>query len=303
MKWLYLSVFLLLIRQMGDVEAQAVIDARFSTDTGSPLIGQPVLLTLTANVPQGVVITGWPEFPPQWSAFQVREVGELSISDNPDGSALYQQTVTVIVWSVGEYQTPDTAILYEVLGEEQSRAQIIEPAYFSVPSVLDPADTALRPLKPPIALPYVPPLLIAGVAAGAVALAAVALQRTWKGRPAQSPQAQSSILTPAKAALAELRRIATRNLSPVLIYQTVADTLRQYTQSQYNVQAMDMTTWELMQILRTRLPDATQADLQRMLEQADLVKFARYSPDADAAQRFLEMAGRWLNTQDADPKS
>lgn len=277
--------------------AQAIIEAQFRADTGTPLIGQPVTLTLTATLPQGIGIVGWPEFSEVWGDFDVRSIDELSITQNPDGTALYEQTLTVSLWAVGDFQTPDTTIQYQVISEGETRAQTIVPAFFSVPSVLDPADLTLRPPKPPITLPYVPPLLIAGIAAAGLAVTAIAIVQMWKPRPARIPQAQG-IMTPAKSALAELRRIAGRNLSPVLIYQSVADALRVYTQSQYNVQAMDMTTWELLNALRTYMPEASRADLQRLLEQADLVKFARYDPDATSAQRYLDMAGHWLKIQD-----
>jgi hypothetical protein len=295
---LFVFTVLVAISAFGPMQAQAVIDARFSATNGSPLIGEPITLTLSATVPQGIGITGWPEFPESWAQFQVRAVDELSITENPDGSALYQQNLTVILWNVGEYETPETTIQYQLISEVETRAQTIEPVYFSVPSVLDPEDLNLRPYKPPIELPYISPVLVAGAVGGGLAILAAIIARLWKDRPTRIAQPQQA-MTPARMALAELRRIAGRNLSPVLIYQSVADALRLYTQSQYNVQAMDMTTWELMNALRNRVPDATQTDLQRMLEQADLVKFARYNPNADNAQQYIEMAGRWLSAQDS----
>lgn len=293
----FLAAALILIGVFHPVLAQSVIEARFSADNGSPLVGEPVTLTLTANVPQGIAITAWPEIPADWSPFEVRGLGELSITENPDGTALYQQPYTVILWDVGEYETPDTIIQYEVIGDGTTREQNIEPAFFTVISVLDPADMTLRPFQPPVLLPYISPLLIAGVAGGAVALLALVVQRVWRGQTSPARPTPGA-LTPAKLALTELRRLAGRNLTPVQLYQAVADALRTYTQAQYQVQALDMTTGELMDALYNRIPGSTQTDLQRMLDQADLVKFARYIPDADSAQKYLESAGRWLKAQD-----
>lgn len=279
--------------------AQAGIEAYFSADTGSPLVGQPVTLTLTATFPPGAAVSGWPEFPQEWPPFEVREAGEVRISETSEGGAVYQQNLTVILWNVGEFETPETVIQYELIGDSQTRALSVEPAFFSVPSVLDPNDTALRPLKPQEVMPYTSPLLVAAAAGGALAVAAIAAH-TLLARRSAKPLPETGPTTPAKIAMAELRRIAGRNLSPALVYQAVSDTLRVYVQSEFRVQALDMTTWELMTTMRARVPETTQTELQRMLEQADLVKFARYQPDAATAQRYLETAARWLKSLDKD---
>jgi hypothetical protein len=289
-RWLLLG-FLIFLSQ--PVYAQLGGTARFSANVGAPLVGQPIDLTLIASVPSGAIMTSWPEFPEDWPPFEVRSVGELMISDTE-----YRQNLTVILWTPGEHQTPETAITYQIAENADVQTLIVEPAFFIVPSVLDGQDTALRPFKAQIALPYVSPLVLVAGAAGMSVLTIFAIRGWRMTRPVilKRTADEDGLGPAARAALAELRRIALQGLPPEQIYAAAADCLRTYILDQMTIPARDMTTAELMESLH--LPDALQRELQRLLEQADLVKFARYQPSGDAAQKYLDVAGKWVRAAD-----
>jgi len=289
-RWLLLCFLIFLTRP---VSAQDGAAARFSANNGSPLVGQPIELTLTAAIPAGAIMLSWPEFPAEWASFEVRNVGELSI-----GSTDYRQILTVILWLPGEYQTPETTITYQLSENAEAQTLVVEPTFFSVPSVLDGQDMALRPFKAQISLPYISPLVIGGGAAAAGVLAFFGFRRlrTLRAVVLKRTVEEDGLGPAARAALAELRRIALQGLSPDQLYAAVADCLRTYVSDQTTIPALDMTTAELMESLR--LPDALQRELQRLLEQADLVKFARYQPGTDTAQKYLDVAGKWVRAAD-----
>ncbi len=289
-RWLLLC-FLILLAQ--PVSAQDGGTARFSTNVGAPLVGEPIELTLTATIPAGTIIISWPEFPTEWQPFEVQNVGELSI-----GATEYRQNLTVILWIPGEYQTPETTITYQLAENAEAQTLVVEPVFFSVPSVLDSQDTALRPFKAQISLPYISPLVIAAGAFGVVIAAFFAFRRLRSLRAVVLKRTveEDGLGAAARAALAELRRIASRGLPPEQLYAEAADCLRGYVHDEMNVAARDMTTAELMESLH--LPDVLQRELQRILEQADLVKFARYQPSGETAQKYLDVVGKWVRTAD-----
>jgi hypothetical protein len=66
----------------------------------------------------------------------------------------------VIAWRPGEHSTPETYIQYQLSPEDPIHNILAAPTVISVPSVLDSQDTELRPLKPPVSLPYLPPWLV-----------------------------------------------------------------------------------------------------------------------------------------------
>jgi hypothetical protein len=87
-------------------------------------------------------------------------------------------------------------------------------------------------------------------------------------------------------------------LSPVVVYETVADCLRAYVQRKFNVSALDMTTNELMSTLQSVsvLEKPHRRDLARMLEYADLVKFAEVQPSERAVKQLLDTAEKWIES-------
>jgi hypothetical protein len=59
-----------------------------------------------------------------------------------------------------------------------------------------------------------------------------------------------------------------------------------------------MTTAETVNALQLHLPEKLLSDLNRMLTEADLVKFAGTQSDAEVARRLIEAARRWINSVD-----
>ncbi len=68
----------------------------------------------------------------------------------------------------------------------------------------------------------------------------------------------------------------------------VIDTLRHYIERRFAVQAMDRTTYEILWDLEGI--DRTVDGLAGLLEEADLVKFAKFKPDVAAGKRAIETA-------------
>ena len=71
-------------------------------------------------------------------------------------------------------------------------------------------------------------------------------------------------------------------------YESVMDVLRDYLEAAEEMPARERTTAELMWSLPPHLSEAgLRETFQELLDQADLVKFARSRPDGKAAERFL----------------
>ncbi|HEX5656073.1 MAG TPA: hypothetical protein VFX59_02715, partial [Polyangiales bacterium] len=67
----------------------------------------------------------------------------------------------------------------------------------------------------------------------------------------------------------------------------VSDAVREYLGRRYGFDGLERTTHELMEILEKRRPHALQlAALSTLLDECDLVKFARMAPDAERAQEL-----------------
>ena len=166
-----------------------------------------------------------------------------------------------------------------------------------VPIVLDVAEPAtlqknpdLADLKPIFAArPSPASWLLGGLLLLLAALAALWL---WsrRGRPAAPAAAQRPPLPPAEEALAALE--ALRAARGVALYAGLAEVLRRYAERRWDEPATSMTTAELTRFLRRR--DAPAAEVKRLLDRADLVKFAKQPADDSWADGDLEAARRFV---------
>ncbi len=69
-------------------------------------------------------------------------------------------------------------------------------------------------------------------------------------------------------------------------YTRLTDILREYLDGRYAIGAMEMTSDEIMSALsEAGIPQKYYADLESVLRDADLVKFAKYVPDAEANEK------------------
>lgn len=309
MKWLGLFYFILIVVLLPvdgqDAEPEPFIDAvtaEFTASLLTPLVGQPLSLTFRVIVPPNAVIVELPEF--DWDMpFMLLNIGEMVTENSADGGRLYQQVLDVRLWEPGDHQTPETFVRYQI-GDEVFSVPV-RPVFFSVPTVLESGDLnvlELRPLKSQIEFFYVPPL---------VALVGVLLlfgviwfgqkqYHLWRLR----LEARNRVIpTPEQVLRASLVALQAEvaHLDSETIYLTVAERLRAYLYAKDSRMALDLTTTELLYLVRQSelLGEQMQDDIDRLLSQTDLVKFAQHHPGDKAAAGLVRFALHWLDTVEA----
>jgi hypothetical protein len=269
-------------------EANSPVTAVFSTSTTEPLLGEAFEITITINAPVGAEILSWPTFD---MPMEMLEEGEI-ITENLGATIQYRRTYKVVVWEVGELLSAGTLLEYR-LGSRQS-AVPISSFFIQVPSQVENAETAsLRPSIAPIDLPYTSPYIYIVILAGAIFLLLIVTRLIQASRQGMVRIVAAS---PLEKALAELEDLKNQNLPAATIYAMVADYMRQYVEGRFGIQAVEMTTLELTDALRgtNLLPKEQERRLQEILEQADLIKFARFQPDESTSKRLVNYAMKWL---------
>ena len=274
-------------------QSDIVGQAHFSSTTLRPLVGEAFEISLTVTLESGSVITAWPDFSTQWADFEIENVGDLLIN-NDDSFVEYQQIFTARLWEPGDYVTPETVITYQPPNENVSVELAVNPSFFTVPSVLASGDEALAGLKAPVNMADFPPWLFVIILFFVFASVIVGLN-TWqlRSRRRGAGHAESiDIRILGERALALLQKID--QTDPAAIYFLVDDRVRQYVRAYSDDVTLEMTTTEMLWTIQNTLPKPLFDRLQKLLIQADLVKFSVYQPDHAAAQRYLEAAVRWL---------
>jgi hypothetical protein len=271
-------------------EINSPVKVILEADNEVPLLGERFELTVTITAPGNAEILSWPEFPED-EALEVLEIGEIEASILED-TITYTRIYQVILWETGDYLSPEMLVPYQLNGPTSST--VVRSFAVLVPSQVDnPESAAPKPAVAPIDLPYIPPWVYAGIIA-MIVLVLMLISRLLQLSKTQVSQLIAT--TPTQKTIAQLEDLKLQGLPPATIYQLVADNLRQYLQIQFEINAIEMTTAELINALSDN-PTLSKEQKQRLklvLEQADLVKFARFQPDDVASTRLVNFAIKWL---------
>jgi hypothetical protein len=271
----YASLLLLLLQAIAPRTAQnprtilpVQMGYRVSPDT--VLIAQPFDLFIKVLAPKGVRFE-FPLGPDTTTQNGIRPIelrGEKIVTMLGDTAvALYH----LVAWEVGTrpLRFPDVRVTFE----GQERRLSLGGASIFVKSVL-PADSSLRipkPTRPLIVLPVINWLLWLGLLAAAIA--AVLLWWAWRRyRNRPRPPIDPYVRAQQEFARIEARRLLEDGQSEEY-FAAMVDVAREYLVARIPGVRRSDTSFELLRAMKPR--DGIEAELPRLLERADLVKFAR----------------------------
>ncbi len=249
-------------------ELQVQMGYRVSPDT--VLIGQPFKLFVKMHTPRGArfEFPAGPDTATQNGILPIELRGERLVTMLADTAvALYN----LVAWDIGVQQLrfPDVRVTFE----GQERRPALGGASVFVKSVL-PADTSLRVPKPPrplIVLPVFNWLLWLGILAAAIA--AVLLWWAWRryrNRP-KKPVDPYAHAQREFARIEQLRLLEEGRYAEY--YAKIVDVTREYLAARIPSVRRSDTSSELLRTMQPR--DGVEAELPRLLDRADMVKFAR----------------------------
>jgi hypothetical protein len=145
----------------------------------------------------------------------------------------------------------------------------------------------LRDIKPPITVPISAEeiALYGGIVIVFALVAYILVKRLQKKKRTKDEcEELRPEIPPHLLALQKLDELETKQLwqqgEIKLFYSNATEIIREYFELRYGIMALEMTTGEVMQQLRTCIIDrAIQNTIEEYLSHADLVKFAKYHPD------------------------
>ena len=200
---------------------------------------------------------------------------------------------TLRVYTLGPQQLPPLKVGFVAGGDTLWAAT---PAVdFEIVSSRQAGEEGLRDIRPPVAVPGGVPLWVV-IVFGVVVLAGLfALFYWWRMRQVQPYEPAAP---PPVDYRRELSRISAMGLPEKgefkHFYSLISELLRRYIEEKIGVDAMEQTTAELSQALhRNKIGRQIAAAAEELLGEADLVKFARFTPDLERAlqapQKALEI--------------
>ena len=298
------SCLLLLLAGCASVEPFAEVGsvaARGTLDRNTITVGDRINYTVQVQHPAGGLVQ-FPQLDDSWDALTVLDQAQGEPESIGDGQAISTKTYVVTAFAVGQYEVPTLTVTYQPAdgrGGMTPPLLTVAAQTITVTSVLTDATGAeLRDLKPQATLPAdLTWLLWAGGLALAAALLALGL--VWFMRRRRQAQVEFEPVfvdprPPEQIAYEELARIDGLNLIPrgklKQHYTLATDCLRDYLERRFDLAALERTTGEIwieMKVAGVEREPA--ANVNDVLTEADLVKFAKARPSDDEA---LSLTGR-----------
>jgi hypothetical protein len=267
-------------------------DVRISSslEKDSIWLGDQIKLMLMAEYPAGIKI----QFPVGKDSLQngveVLSRSAVDTSKLDVGRLQLRQTYIITCFDSGPRQIEPFVFTLQSATKTDSIKTNDLSLFVMFPGVdlkKGPADIK-KPFSAPITLKEIAPWLLGAILIGAIIFLIIyAISRRRKNMPLfQAPPKPK--LPPHVIALSELDKLKEEQLwqhDKVKEYYTrVTDILRVYIEERFEVPAMEQTTIEILDSFKGKKTDldATSFDkLRKILEMADLVKFAKYFPLPD----------------------
>ena len=264
----------------------------------SLMIGdQPVVkVSVDKDIAQ---IVGFPEFRnEQGSELEIISQSEIDTVRSDNRREKLIREYRFAVFAPGDYNLGQINLLY-IDKNITDTLQSADSVVFRVkPIIINPEEDEIFTVKPPVRMPVtfaevLPYLLwtLLGLAVAAV-LAYVIIRLVKK----KSILPEKPKLPPHVTAINELERIKNKNLwqsGKVKQYYTeVTDVIRQYLDERYNVNAKEMTTDEILDVMQHLISRKSKGYemLSEMLRLSDLVKFAKWNPTTEDNQLTYDNA-------------
>lgn len=255
------------------------IVARWDASNTAPQIGEPFQLTLTVNHAPDVTVIGWGELGGQWGDFEILSLERVRI----DGDT-QQQTFTMVLWKVDDFQTPDLEIRYKVLGDDRIYQLSPERLSFSVVGVIGQGEgVMLRGNSAPIQPFYIP--FYAYFLAGIVLIVAGVMAYGWIQSKRQ-PIADNLDEPLADVWHGKEHSALKHSIGPI----------KYYLSRKLGYSVNSLTHDELLQQVAERRMVSPQhlERLKQLLARYDYYRFSDEQADADIVGQFREYAERWV---------
>ena len=281
-------------------ESPVTVESR--VDKNAITIGDTVRYAVRLTYDEKVKVT-WPILGANLGTFEIRDYAK------PDprkvkGRMVEEISYTISTFDTGRFEIPPLTISYQTPPDTARYALQTDKLEIYVASMRPSQDGDIRDIKSPWELSR-DWKLIALISSGGVLILLLASlgYYFWRKRQGKSllPEKKEPLRPAHEIALEALRKLRASGLPATgqikAYYVELTEIVRRYIEGRYFVPALELTTGELMDNLKTVAiePDA-KAMLQDLLERSDLVKFAKYQPAADEHARAFQLAESFVET-------
>lgn len=273
-------------------------------------IGDPIQLKLSLQFTHqdNIQKIHWPAFKDTITKnIEIIEAGKLD-TINKDNYKILQQTFNISVYDSGQFVLPPVKFYFNNDTSKFVQTNTLLITVHTVPT--DTSETSVKDIKPILEekfdFKWYMPLIIKSLI-GLIILAIITfliyyyfIKKKTKQKEIEKPKIPPHIL--ALQNLQKIKEEAVWKEGKVKeYYSAVADTIRQYIEGRYNIQALEQTSFETLQALKFKAIDPSSREkLKYLLELSDLVKFAKFLPVEQDHHNIIQSAIDFVNETKPD---
>lgn len=252
-------------------------------------IGDEIKLTVQVERPRGFSIIA---LSPK-TAVEPFEIKNMETFSYDEKAQTIKQTFLfkLTIFQLGEIQIPPIPINFSDQRGRSGQAWT-EPIKIKVTSVIKGSKEKAepRPIKGPVAMD-VRALQILVMSILEILLIAVLIVKVVRRRRRKAPTDPESLLPSHERAILELGRLESKDYlsqgKTKEFYSELADILRRYLDRSFELDTLELTTFEILRDLKKKAFDVGAVEkIKELLENADLVKFAKLIPLKSASERM-----------------
>ena len=270
-------------------------------------VGQPFMLDLSLKVPKGWYVE-WNDFDADTLSDQIDiiERGTVERTTDSDSNIVIKQRLTLMTFDTGQLWLPAVALTYARSPEDSMRMQALTnptELYSSTIAVdtLQPYKPLAKPISAPIQMHEVYPWLL-----GVLLLALVAfgvwfwIKHRKRKVDVNGNVVLGPIIPPYEKAVGDLEALRQQKLWQTgkvkEYFSSLTDIAREYIEGQFGVNAVEMTTDDILEEVRPlHFSQDTFDKLKETMEVADLVKFAKYSASSLEYDNAMNNMSEFVN--------
>jgi len=296
----YLKYFIFFLLLSIKLSAQSV-SALASVDSSDYLVGDYITYTLEVRTDKNIDLTT-PIIRDSLKNVEVIKEIEPS-SKETDGIKSTTFGYIISYYDSASVTIPPIAVRYKIKGNNEDKVTFSNPVTFNVHTIAIEQQADIKDVKEPLTIPLDWKfILLVALIVLLILAASFYLYRRYKKKKAEQPVKKKIIRIPAHVrALSALDKLESEQLwqkGKVKEYHsTITGIIRGYFEERFNLPALELTTSEQMQQLK-RVPSAENIlnTTNEFLNNADLVKFAKFIPLPSVNEAMMNQAKEIVNS-------
>ena len=291
---------------LGGLKAQNV-EVEGKVESTDVQVGKPFTLDLSLKVPYGWFVE-WNDFAIDTLSEQLDIIkrSEVERTSDADSNVIVKQQLTLMTFDTGQVQVPPVGLTYARSFDDPDRLKAYTDPIklYSTTMSVDTTMTykpIVEPIDAPVKFKEVFPWIL-----GALLLVLLVIG-IWYWRKHRKPKVdvdgnivRGPVIPPYDKAVGDLKKLREEKIwqsgKVKEYFSSLTDIAREYIEGQFGVNAIEMTTDDILEEVRPlHFPKETYDKLKDTMEIADLVKFAKYSASTLESDTALNSMTDFVN--------